>query len=84
MCRGWRCLRSSSSRWPADTGDVQEVLDTRRETQAVGSGEGCGGGAFAVGGYQVGDIALIDRLGGAKQQVSSLCGVRVSGKYLHR
>ncbi|MGH4004124.1 MAG: hypothetical protein ACRDSO_08425 [Pseudonocardiaceae bacterium] len=45
---------------PADTGDVQEALDTR-EAQAVVSGEGSGGGgAFAVGGDQLGDVALIE------------------------
>jgi hypothetical protein len=45
----------------ADTGDVQEALDTR-ETQAVGSGEEEGGGAFAVGDDQFGDVALIETL----------------------
>jgi hypothetical protein len=38
---------------------VQEALDTRK-TQVVGNGEGGGGGAFAVGGDQVGDVALIE------------------------
>jgi hypothetical protein len=42
-----------------DTGDVQEVLDAR-DAQVVGSGEGGGGGAFAVGGDQLGDVALIE------------------------
>ena len=67
----------------------------------MGSGEGGGGGAVAVGGDQLGDLALIEALvqaprrlrarfrgthragerhGVAKQQVSGLCGVRVSGK----
>ena len=60
MRRGRRCLRSSSSgQRSADIGDVQEALGTLK-TQAVGSGEGCGGGALAVGGDQVGDVALIE------------------------
>ena len=41
------------------TGDVQEALDTV-DTQALGSGEGGGGGALAVGSDQVGDVALIE------------------------
>ncbi len=46
-------LPSSLIEWvtSADIGDVQEALDIR-ETQAVDSGEGGGGGAFAVGGDQ--------------------------------
>ena len=36
-----------------------EALDTGG-TQAVGSGEGGGGGTVAVGGDQVGDVALIE------------------------
>jgi hypothetical protein len=73
MCRGWRCLRSSSSRWhPADTGDVQEALDTR-ETQAVGSGERGGGGAVAVGGDQVGDVALIEEVAQALRMLRARC-----------
>jgi hypothetical protein len=40
---------------------MQEALDTR-ETYAVGSGEGGGGGAFAVCGDQLGDVALIEAL----------------------
>jgi hypothetical protein len=60
MHRGRRCLHSSSSGWrTADTGGVQEALDTRK-TQVVGNGEGGGGGAFAVGGDQVADVALIE------------------------
>ncbi len=42
-----------------DTGDVQEALDTLK-AQAVGSGEGGAGGALAVGGEQVGDVAPIE------------------------
>lgn len=38
---------------------MQDALDTR-ETQAVGSGEGGGGGALTVGGDQVSDVALIE------------------------
>jgi hypothetical protein len=83
---------------------VQKALDTL-EAHAVGCGEGGGGGSFAVGGDQLGDVALIEAVtqaprtlharsrgtygtgesrGVAKTQLSGLCGVRVSGKYLRR
>jgi hypothetical protein len=42
-----------------DAGDVREALDAL-EAQAVGSREGGGGGALAVGGDQVGDVVLIE------------------------
>jgi hypothetical protein len=49
---------SSSSGWrPADTGGVQEAPDTF-EAQGVVGGEGSGGGAVAVGGDQLGDVAF--------------------------
>jgi hypothetical protein len=38
---------------------VQEAFDTA-EAHAVGCGEGGGGGSFAVGGGQLGDVALIE------------------------
>jgi hypothetical protein len=45
---------------------MQEVLDAL-ETQAVGSG----GGALAVGGDQLGDVALIDAVWGHTGLVSA-------------
>jgi hypothetical protein len=42
---------------PADTSDALEALDTR-ETHTVGSDETGSAGAFAVGGDQLGDVAL--------------------------
>jgi hypothetical protein len=45
---------------------MQEVLDTR-QTHAVGSGEDGGAGAFAVGGDQVGDVALIEAVAQASR-----------------
>lgn len=53
-----RCRRSSLSGWrPADTGGVQEAPDTL-EAQGVVGGERGGGGAVAVGGDQLGDVAF--------------------------
>jgi hypothetical protein len=42
-----------------DTDGAQETFDAL-ETQAVVIGEGGGGGAFAVGGDEVGDVPLIE------------------------
>ena len=53
-------LRGSSGGWrAADTGGVQEAFDAA-ETHAVDSGEGGGGGTFAVGGDQLGDLAFVE------------------------
>jgi hypothetical protein len=43
---------------------VLDALDTV-EAQAVVGGEGGGGGAFAVGGHEVGDVAFVEALGQA-------------------
>ena len=60
MRSGWCGLRGSSGGWgPADTGGVQEALDAL-QTHAVGCGERGGGGAVAVGGDQVRDLALTE------------------------
>jgi hypothetical protein len=76
MCRGWRCFRSLSSGWgPADTGGAQEALDAL-ETHAVGSGEGCGGGAVAVSVDQLGDVALIEALAQAPRTFRARPGAR--------
>ncbi len=59
---GWCGLRGSSGGWrAADTGGVEEALDAR-EAHAVDRSEGAGGGAFAVGGDQLVDVALIEAL----------------------
>jgi hypothetical protein len=60
MRSGWCGLRRSSGGWgPADTDGVQEALDAL-QTHAVGCGERGGGGAVAVGGDQVRDLALTE------------------------
>ena len=57
---------------------MQEALDAR-ETYAVGSGEGGGGGAFAVGGDQIGDVVFIEAVAQAPRMLRarSRCTYRV-------
>jgi hypothetical protein len=54
----WLVVGSSKvgAHWP---GDVQDAVDAR-ETQAVGSGKGDSGGAFAVCGDQIRDVAFVE------------------------
>jgi hypothetical protein len=54
---------------------MQETLNAL-ETQAVGSGERDGGGAVAVGGDQVGDVALIEALAQAPPMFEFGLGAR--------
>ena len=60
----WLRMRRNKS-WsgccPVDTGGVQEALEAL-ETHAMGRGEGGGDVAVAVGGNQLGDVALTEAL----------------------
>ncbi|HEV7452292.1 MAG TPA: hypothetical protein VGO16_13080, partial [Pseudonocardiaceae bacterium] len=70
--KGYGCVAVGAAfvaRWVDDVRrTAQEALDAR-EVQAVGSGEGDGGGAFAVGGDQVGDVALIEAVAQAARML---------------
>jgi hypothetical protein len=75
--RGCRCRRrGSSGGWrSADTGGVEEALDAP-EAHVVGCGEGGGDGALAVGGDQLGDLALGEALAQAPRTPRGGLGAR--------
>jgi hypothetical protein len=77
------CIGSSSmGRGPEYSGGAQEAFDAL-EAHAMGSGEGGGGGAFAVGGNQFGDVAFIEVVAQAPRALRARSGPTYRARERH-